>query len=337
MMSNKKPAKKAKAAQEQLKHFKALSKYMSNVAKGSIGRNRMHSLCVKASVCKCFEFNLAVPNFAKSKSAFFAISSLRGICEDLIVLRYIGKLPPKDRETLIVALSSQELATRSKYQDVFFTTIRPQQPVLRLTDPDKLIASSEAAARAVWNRHGWPNLQKRAMPSIRQIAEKQGLHQLTILYDYLYRLTSAGVHFNVQALLRSGWGTQKQFVFSAKNFQDYFTRYCSIYGAFMFCVYFEFFGTVLRPTSKERAIVSKIREGVLYTARWPEMVTFEEMNQKPPPGGETFRMIVSALQAVSRKRLISKGVNYTNKRSSERRLVSHALKVIAQGMKPSKS
>src|ERR1700722_2399358 len=132
MMSNKKPAKKATAAQEQLKHLKALSKYMSNVAKGYIGRNRMYSLCVKGSVCKCFEFNLAVPNFAKSKSAFFAISSLRGICEDLIVLRFIGKLPPKDREALIVALSSQELATRSKHQDVFFTTIRPQQPVLRL-------------------------------------------------------------------------------------------------------------------------------------------------------------------------------------------------------------
>jgi hypothetical protein len=83
------------------------------------------------------------------------------------------------------------------------------------------------------------------MPQIRQIAEKQGRHHLAILYDYLYRLTSAGVHFGVQSLLRSGWGNPKQFVFSTKNFDAYFANYCSLYGAFLFCLYFEFFFTSL--------------------------------------------------------------------------------------------
>jgi hypothetical protein len=180
-------------------------------------------------------------------------------------------------------------------------------------------------------------MQKGAMPKIRQIAEKQGLHQLAVLYDYLYRLTSSSVHFSIQALLRSGWGSPKHFVFSTKNFDRYFEVYCSLYGAFMFCLYFEFFRTVLRPGAKERAIVDKIRERILYTARWPEMVTFEEMNQKPPEGGEVMRMILSAAQAASRKRLISKGMGYDGKRSPERRLMSKLFRAIALGMEAQQS
>ena len=45
------------------------------------------------------------------------------------------------------------------------------------------------------------------------------MHQLAVLYDYLYRLTSDSVHFNVSSLFRSGWGPSvSQFVFSSKNF-----------------------------------------------------------------------------------------------------------------------
>jgi hypothetical protein len=328
----KKTLSKKNKRTDSLAHFRALEAYVAKIAKGALGRHRMYTICVKASASKCFEFNLAVPKFAEAKTAFYAMAALRGICEDLIVLRFIGKLPAKDRERLIIALSRGELANRTKLQNSFFDAFRPQQPVLRMKDADSAIGRSEAAARAIWNRHGWPNLNRGAMPPVRQIAEKQGLHQLAILYDYLYRLTSAAVHFNVQSLLRSGWGSPEDFVFSTKNFHGYFSQYCSVYGAFTFCLYFEFFGSVLRPTAKERAIVDKIREAVLFEARWPEMVTFEEMNQKAPAGGDTLRMVVSALQAASRKRLITRGIDYRNKRSSERRTVSKLLGIISKGL-----
>ena len=67
------------------------------------------------------------------------------------------------------------------------------------------------------------------------------------------------------------------------------------------CLYFEFFPRVLRLRPKQRAVVDKIREEILITGRWPEMVTFEEMNQEPPKGGEVMRMILSAAQAISRE------------------------------------
>lgn len=186
-------------------HFQDLTSYMVKIARGTL-RHTMYSLCVKASVCRCFEFNLAIRHFTKSKSAFFAMSCLRGMCEDLIVLNCISKWPPKDRDELLIALSQHDHATRIKLQDTFFTAVRPQQPVLRLKEVDAHIAASAAAARTMWNRHGWPRLQSGSMPRIRQVAEKQGLHQLAVLYDYLYKLTSASVHFDVQSLLRSGWG-----------------------------------------------------------------------------------------------------------------------------------
>jgi hypothetical protein len=59
--------------------------------------------------------------------------------------------------------------------------------------------------------------------------------------------------------------------------------------------------------------VDGIRRDVLYRRRWPEMVTFEEMNTNPPAEEEKLRMLVTVFQTVSRERLISKGVNYNKK------------------------
>jgi hypothetical protein len=70
-MSRKKKRKpKSNNGSTDRKHFKALTTYMAGVAKGVINRHKIYSLCVKASVCKCFEFNLTVDDFAKSKSGF---------------------------------------------------------------------------------------------------------------------------------------------------------------------------------------------------------------------------------------------------------------------------
>jgi hypothetical protein len=164
MTKRRKKVPKARRRLSDSKHFKSLTTYMARVAKGSLSRHRMFSLCVKASASKFFEFNLAVQNFAESNTAFFPMASLRGICEGLTVLRYIGKMPSKDREGLIGALAGHEIGTRVKLQDTFFWTIRPQQPVLRHKDADAIIASNGAAARSIWQQHGWPNLDKGASP-----------------------------------------------------------------------------------------------------------------------------------------------------------------------------
>lgn len=324
---------KLKSGPDDIPHFEALRPYIAKVSKVTLGKHHLFSVCVKSSICKCFEFNMAVRKDTRPQIAFFTMSSLRGICEDLIVLRYLKQMPSSDREKLTWALATHELATRVKHQDAFFSAIRPQQPVLRLNKIEKKIASAERKAQAIWNRHGWPNLQHGAMPQIRQIAEKQGAPWLAILYDYLYRLTSAAVHFNVQSLFRSGWGASpKRVTFSTRHFHWYFVDFSQIYGAFMFCLYFEFFGDLLRPSPEASAAVAEIRSDLLYTPRWPEMVTFEEMNLRPPKRtlGQQF---LSALQAISRNRLVSGSVNYTKKGAAETRLVASLFRGLGSARK----
>jgi hypothetical protein len=146
------------------------------------------------------------------------------------------------------------------------------------------------------------------MPQIRQIAEKQGQAVLSVLYDYIYRLTSGTVHFSVQALMRAGWGpTKEQFTFSTNNFHCYYLSFAQVYGAFLYCLYFECFGKVLRPSKRVLKNIGKIREAVLLQSRWPEMVTFEEMNVNLPDehtGESMMRHLYSFMQSQEKKRLL---------------------------------
>jgi hypothetical protein len=139
------------------------------------------------------------------------------------------------------------------------------------------------------------------MPPVRQIAEKHHVDLLTTLYDYLYRLTSGMVHFNPQVLLRSGWGGPPVFHFSPKNFNRYYQAFARTYSVLLFCLYFELFGRFLRAGANVRNLVVEMRKDLLLEPRWPEMVTYEEMNLKPPKGHEILRMAVRFMDAEARK------------------------------------
>jgi len=285
------------------KEFDALKSYIQKAAVGSLRHHQRFSLCIKASLVKCYEFNNRIRDDKRSNDAFFLVPTLRGICEDLIVLNFIKRMPKADREQLIELLMAHELYSRFESQDKFFSKVRPQQPVLRAKDGDQVLADLKAKIQPIWIRHGWAGLGDKVMPPIRQLAQKQQQPVLTGLYDYLYRLTSGSVHFNVQSLLRSGWGSKHRWVFSTVNFDQYFSAYGRVYGAFLFCVYFEFFGRFLRPGPKVTKRIDEIRKSLIFEPRWPEMVTFEEMNQKLPEM-EIRRVLVTAIQAETIKRLM---------------------------------
>jgi hypothetical protein len=56
------------------------------------------------------------------------------------------------------------------------------------------------------------------------MAEKRGGDILATLYDYLYRLTSGTVHFNVCGLIRTGWGDKPHCTFSPTHFSRAIAR-----------------------------------------------------------------------------------------------------------------
>ena len=121
------------------------------------------------------------------------------------------------------------------------------------------------------------------------MAEKSGVELLKFVYDFIYRLTSGAVHFNPQVLLRLGWGpfipstlTLSKVTFSSNNMSSYYNAINQIYGSFLLSLYFELFEGFLLPNEKEKAAVVRLREYLLDERRWPEMVTFEELNLPPP-------------------------------------------------------
>src|SRR5262245_15137325 len=117
----KEPSPDLKEKHEDQRLFEKLKPFMDKVAVGRLRPNQLFSLCVKASVAKCYEFNVHARRAPESSNAFFFLPSLRGICEDLIVLNYIKRMPRHDREDLIKLLMDHDVHSRIKSQDAFFS------------------------------------------------------------------------------------------------------------------------------------------------------------------------------------------------------------------------
>ena len=90
----------------------------------------------------------------------------------------------------------------------------------------------------------------------------------------------------------SGWGTSAnpdhvplEAKFSTENLAMYHLEIAQIYSAYIVCLWFELFEVRLDAAEDEMAAVADLRECLLSRGRWPEMVTYEEMNLKVPDGG----------------------------------------------------
>jgi hypothetical protein len=261
-----------------------------------IGKGRLFGCCLRASFARAFEFVEIAASRKEADDAFFLVPALRGITEDVIYLRFMSRLSADQRDVLATNLMQLELSDKLRKQEAFFRVMRPFQPVL--SSSGSSTAEIEEQVREIWRANGWPGLQK-TNPPTREIAQKSDPGLLEVVYDYIYRLTSGVVHFNPQVLLRSGWGnTGSAFRFSTRNMAPYYLAFAQIYGCYLFCLYFEFFGGMLRVGKATAENVSQLREYLLMQSRWPEMVTFEEMNVKVPEGTVVPGLVLRAAYTV---------------------------------------
>ena len=237
--------------------------------------------CLISSFVKAFEF-ADLASKQKPKTAFFIVPALRSIAEDIIYFRFLSPFPDEIRERVVTDMQLFELSKRSQKQNAFFETFRSLQPVLPPANFNE--EEIKGRLRLFWRENGWPNLQSKGMPPVREIAEKSDQGLLEVVYDFLYRLTSSMVHFDPQILLRAGWGKipEGPIIFSCAHMGPYYLAASRIYGSFLLCLYFEFFGQFLTPGKEEERAVAEIRRYLLLVCRWPEMVTFEEMNLPVP-------------------------------------------------------
>ena len=265
-------------------HLERLRPFVKSATTLRIDRNRLFSACLRASFSKAFEFVDFAFNQADTERAFFVVAGLRSICEDIIYLSFGAGIGPRDRETMIKSKMLLELDEGIRRQADFFNAFRVLQPVLSGGVSGKGIDRAKTELCGVWRANGWPNMKKGQHPTTRDIANKVDPGLLGIVYNYFFRLTSKMVHFSPQHLLRTGWGPDdfSTTAFSTTNMGPYFTAVAQIYGAFLFCLYFEYFGRFLRPGPKNQRIVASLRKDIVMHSRWPEMITFEEMNMKLP-------------------------------------------------------
>lgn len=258
---------------------------------------KIFSSCLRASFVKSFEFvDLATKQ--KHDNAFFLTPTLRGITEDIIYFHFLSKIPNEIREQVIKNLQFYEICKCLKDQNSFFKTFRPFQPTITSLSINKKEISNKL--RLFWQQNGWPNLKK-TTPPVREIAEKSYPGVLEVVYDFIYRLTSMMVHFNPQILLRSGWGPSnlKHVTFNFQNMNCYYLSINQIYGSYLFCLHFELFKKFFKLNKEEKVAVKKLREYILFQySRWPEMITYEEMNIPVPKPPEMPNMLYRAIYAI---------------------------------------
>ncbi|WP_156375960.1 DUF5677 domain-containing protein [Methylobacterium sp. Leaf117] len=241
-------------------------------------KERMFDALTAAAIAKCVDFNVAVNRTRKYQDEEFVfVSSLRGICEDLISLAYMQKNLGSDKEELTSLLIGRALAEGIQTQREFFSANNPFQPVLSPRKDEGQDAALVARRRV---REFWAArcITRRDGPTMRDMAADIGLLHT---YEYIYFAASNFVHFNPQSLLRMGWGNQEgPFSFSTSNISKYYKDLASFYGSLLFIAYHSAFpASFTTDCSKEaHGILSLIDQ----VHRWPEIVTFEEMNQKPP-------------------------------------------------------
>lgn len=266
------------------KAVKRLAPLIAKVSSGSFANEGPFRCALRSSIVKAFEF--AAVTHKKGMPPYFLAPTLRGICEELIVLSFLA--PISSRDALIECLSIDGVFQGLKGQESFFKETRPWQPVVRYTQSphDKVHADLLALAGA----EGWTLRKHATLPTVRWMAESRGLLPL---YDLIYAATSRYVHFTPHFLMRMAWTeldkTQKhdvplstEYTFSTSHFHQYHAAFNRTYSAYMLTLMLRRFADEFPDKQKLERRTDAVEHALNEQLRWPELVTHEELNLDPP-------------------------------------------------------
>lgn len=253
---------------------------------------------VRSAYTKCYDFIVYCCSTKEIESAFFRLPGLRSICEDLITINYLTNLDVKERDEIIILLSSQELFESIIVQENFFQKYNPAQILV----PSDLIPAVER--EKINNKHKKtkePNSQYISLPSVFKMAKDYGFEDL---YKYLYHASSKAVHFSVDTLLKMGWGNIDKDTdviegkSSYKNYHLYYHDFSIFYASYIFLKQTHVFKSII-PISTELIdgvnVLMKKNENI----DWPELTTFDQLNIKEP--SRIIRLLARSAYNVSGK------------------------------------
>ncbi|TWR25459.1 hypothetical protein FPZ42_12735 [Mucilaginibacter achroorhodeus] len=255
------------------KHFKNYN----SVPSLDLKTNVYQSVLI-ASFAKALEFNLFLYKNRSAKNSFFHSPFLRGLCEDLITLKFIGKNFSYDKEQLIESYMFYLLLHSMLAQKSFLDKAVPFQQFPLFKDLDTLIETREAELKNLMKNNGLN--KERLFPSVEHMAIDA---QLKHLYDFLYHATSRMVHFSPNILLRMGWYKKDgPTVFSTHNFHKYYDQFNKFYAAYLLLEFCDSFKKQMKFKEDILKEFKQIKKILLADAFYPELVTFEELNMKRP-------------------------------------------------------
>lgn len=262
--------------------LKALQPFIDKFRRGAINHDGTYRLLVRSSISKCYDFCTLLTSGQPVASEFYLVATLRGIAEDLIFLKALQVVQSELRDELLLKSGRIRWLENLALQHAFFSKNRPFQPILPPhRDQDSKLRTLTLEVQQLWSNIGCPIGGKMTKPTTKMLAQRAGLLEL---YEYIYSVASDMVHFNPMVLLRSGWETDESDVieFSANHFRIYYQHFGIVYGTHLLTLYFTEFETLLATPDDVSKRVQSIRKSLTLIPRWPEIVTFEEMNIEPP-------------------------------------------------------
>lgn len=245
-------------------------------------REGLFRAVLKASFVRSFDYveHLHLGVSGKNAEGFFACAPLRQCCEDLIALKYLSQLTRSQRDEVVTNLMIIGTSQAIYKQTAFFRRNHPFQPILSDNFASSQVEQAKNALTDIGRQAALWRTEKK-LPPIEQMARNVDLGEL---YEFLYAATSEIVHFNVRIALRSGWGdlTSQAWKFSSSNFSRYYLAFAKYYGIYVLIQFSRTFGKVLSLSKGFRTSVNALELWLQFQFRWPEIVTFEEMNQPLP-------------------------------------------------------
>lgn len=253
----------------------AIEPLMRRCTSGDVNADGFFTLSVRAAFAKNYEINRFLQSPGASGNAFAVTSALRGICEDIIALKWLATFGKRDRDEAVGVMMMKSVLELMQQQTAFFNKYRPSQPILEAKDVSGEIHALKQRLRAMRKGNRWK--KHREWPSVREMAEPTGFLPL---YDFLYAATSSFVHYSPNNLLRMGKveAGDGKMVFSTSHFSDYYSAFNRFYGLFLFITFSTTFAATLGCKSDLRPPIEKLMRHVDEEIRWPELITTEEMN-----------------------------------------------------------
>lgn len=241
---------------------------------------------VVSSYVKTYDYILYLCNLADYTHSFFQLPLLRSICEDLITISYILQETTPKQNYIIVKKRYEELNKSTSAQKDFFSKYNIGQIVPNVFNENTEISE----IIKVHIDAGW-EMEEANLPKVHRMAEKINLKYL---YDFVYHGTSKAVHFDIFTLLSMGWGEideNNQTIkpkFSYQNDYKHYFSFALFYSSYIFLRQTENYKDILELPDSIGKILYELEENYK-KIDWPLLITFEQLNIKPPP--ETIRVI----------------------------------------------